>query len=86
VENTNVTGESNITERGQNLLPCPFCGDSVEMEESKHDDGSSWFWVECDCGIDTRGSSNCKDMVTFWNRRAKPGGENPFPQQPHGEK
>jgi len=76
---TSIENESNITERGHNLLPCPFCGELPSKYRVYHRPG---------CYLHHLGLSGITligDYDEEWNRRAKPGGENPIPQQPQAK-
>jgi len=76
--NTSIENESIITERGHNLLPCPFCGELPSKYRVYHRPG---------CYLHHLGLSGITligDYDEEWNRRAKPGGENPIPQQAKG--
>jgi len=58
------------------LLPCPFCGCGVELEKEYHEKhpcgGKIYFWIRCDCGIQTPGRfDDAKAEIAYWNRRAE---------------
>lgn len=62
------------------LLPCPFCGGSVELEQATHgrNDRRDWWGVVCrntmnlggTCAIEQIPSASKEAAVERWNRRA----------------
>lgn len=59
------------------LLPCPFCGGSVEIEETDTTSSRRWWGVVCrnttsrggTCAIQQRPSASIEAAVERWNRR-----------------
>ena len=52
----------------EKLLPCPFCGDEVELDSNGDCD---FFWVGCcKCGVEQHGCDEAVDAIRRWNRRA----------------
>ncbi len=53
------------------LLPCPFCGSSVEPC-SKIEDGVRYYWLHCECGASASGfrALSVEELAKTWNRRA----------------
>lgn len=60
------------------LLPCPFCGGGVEIEETETTNSHRWWGVVCrnttsrggTCAIQQRPSASIEAAVERWNRRA----------------
>ena len=55
------------------LLPCPFCGESVEMGWGKNPKtGVFYYFAECDCGATAGYASLSEQMAADrWNNRAE---------------
>lgn len=62
------------------LLPCPFCGGAPSMAHRHDEDDCYWSFIECKCGVRTRGhwvsrrSETCpihfEEVRDEWNLRA----------------
>ena len=60
------------------LLPCPFCGGPVKLENPLGDQHRSWWGVVCrntinlggTCAIEQRPSASKEAAIERWNRRA----------------
>jgi Lar family restriction alleviation protein len=58
---------ASVTDEARELLPCPFCGGTPEMEDRE------WLRVMCrDCYAKTHGFAFKVDAVKAWNRRSRP--------------
>lgn len=75
-----------------NLLPCPFCGGPVELEETRptYDDlygRRRWWGVKCrntenlggTCAIEANPTASKEAAVARWNMRAPIGPKAPWP-------
>ena len=69
--NTSIENESNVTERGQNLLPCPFCGSKKLYLTASYLPPSAYYLRCLDCGIEQTCKSTKDGAIKEWNRRAK---------------
>ena len=61
----------------EELIPCPFCDSAVKIRNQRTERTwsgfvvSDYFYIQCSCGIRTKGYRKRSNLVKFWNRRAK---------------
>ena len=57
------------------LLPCPFCGESVNVGELTDHNCiiKKMYFIACKCGVSTSSFLTESDAKEFWNRRVDNG-------------
>jgi len=63
----------------QELLPCPYCGEDVSLEQPQYEESDEWWGVICrstknlggTCAIEQTPSRTKQAAIKRWNTRAK---------------